>query len=177
MQRRFHTDAKTLTHKRVGNWLCFSMGSGFCGHHKTATPNTSYHRVPAGSATTADQLRKIGSVWELTQEMSPYSAQCLVRRSVHIHASIYGVFSVSSRNGLEPCSFIALARVFSGTGNHGNPANQFLPLQDERVDTVQEEPNVQPEFYLRDDTDGMRSPWNVTLRRKHCLKLSFLAWF
>ena len=121
--------------------------------------------------------KKIGSVWELTLEMFPCSAQCLVRRSVHIHASIYGVFSVSSRNGLEPCSFTALARVFNGTGNHGNPANQLPPLKDERVDMVQEEPNVQPEFYLRGETDGMRSPWNVTLRRKHCLKLSFLAWF
>ena len=86
-------------------------------------------------------------------------------------------FRFLREGGLEPCSFTSLARAFNGTCNHGNPADQLPPLKDERVDTVQEEPNVQPEFYLRDETDGMRSPWNVTLRRKHCLKLSFLAWF
>ena len=59
---------------------------------------------------------------------------------------------------------------------HSRPDHQSTS-QDERVNTLREEPNVQPEFYLRDVTDGMRSLLNLTLRRKHYLQLSFPTWF
>merc|ERR1712136_735327 len=35
------------------------------------------------------------------------------------------------------------------------------PVHEERVIAVREEPNLHLEFYQRDVTDGMRSPWNL----------------